>query len=177
MVVALGGIPNRPLPVTAERIDFGGNVGSRWGEVTVTVSTGRPERSQLVGYFGVDYGTALVGDADALSDRRVEVELRQQIERGGRFAVGTCRVWGRDSARHGQLLGRRNLSRLCRSRRFRSACLRQARPWRRRAAAGREGLGAGTARRQLNQEAASAGSGGYEAKWWAVVSVTRTGLR
>lgn len=94
MVVALGGIPNRPLPVTAERLDFGGNVGSRWGEVTVTVSTGRPERSQLVGYFGVDYGTALVGDADALSDRRVEVELRQQIERGGRFAVGTCRVGG-----------------------------------------------------------------------------------
>ena len=60
----------------------------------MTVSAGRPQGSQLVGYFGVDYGMALVGDADALSDRRVEPELRQEIGRAERFGIGTCRVGG-----------------------------------------------------------------------------------
>lgn len=91
LVVALGGIPNHPLPVTAERIDFGGNVGSRWGEVTVTVKAGRAQGSQLVGYFGVDYGMALLGDLDALGDGRIEGDLRRQIV-DARFGVGTCRV-------------------------------------------------------------------------------------
>ena len=102
LVVALGGLPNRSLPVTAELVDFGGNVGSRWGEVTITISAGRPNASQLVGYFGVDYGMALLGDADALSDRRVEAGLRRQIEAApggiGTYQVGDATVLGMDNS-------------------------------------------------------------------------------
>lgn len=90
-VVALGGLPNRDLSVTAQQIDFGGHVGLRWSEVSVAVSTGTPATSQLVGFFGVDYGMALLGDADAISHTGVEAQLRTQIG-AKRFGAGAIRV-------------------------------------------------------------------------------------
>lgn len=90
-VVAVGGIPRRPLPVTAERQDFGGHVGDRWSEVTVEVDQGERELTQLVGYFGVDYGMAVLADADAAGHKNLEDELRAQIG-SRRYGTGSAKV-------------------------------------------------------------------------------------
>jgi len=37
MVVAIGGLPMRPLTVTGERQNFGGHIGLRWSDVTIAV--------------------------------------------------------------------------------------------------------------------------------------------
>jgi hypothetical protein len=92
--VAIGGIPGRPLAVSGERDDFGGHVGVRWRNVTIEVHQGEIASSDPIGHFGVDYGLALIADADALGDWREPEhrdEFHAQIEQS-ELGVGSLRL-------------------------------------------------------------------------------------
>jgi hypothetical protein len=69
-VGVVGKLPNNPLTVRGRRQDYGGNVGSRWAELSIGVSRTRIDSSVQVGYVGVDHGLILLGDAEALGSWR-----------------------------------------------------------------------------------------------------------
>jgi hypothetical protein len=65
-VGVIGTLPNTPLIVRGRRQDYGGNVGSRWAEVSIEVSRAHVAASVQIGYVGVDHGLILLGDAEAV---------------------------------------------------------------------------------------------------------------
>ena len=65
-VGVVGTLPNTALTVRGRRQDYGGNVGSRWAEVSIEVGRERVASSVQVGYVAVDHGLILLGDAEAL---------------------------------------------------------------------------------------------------------------
>jgi hypothetical protein len=92
-VVAIG-VPGHPLAVTGERHDFGGNVGVRWSNVTIEVHEGESASSERIGDFGVDYGLALIADADSLGrwrDPEHRDYLYMQIE-SSELGAGSVRL-------------------------------------------------------------------------------------
>jgi hypothetical protein len=96
-VVAIG-VPVHPLTVTGERHDFGGHVGVRWRDVTIEVEQGETASSALIGHFGVDYGLALMADAEALgvwSDPEHRDHLFMQIE-SAELGAGSLRLGDAD---------------------------------------------------------------------------------
>jgi len=66
-VAVVGGLLGDEMRVHAIPHDYGGHVGVRWTEVVVAAQSLKKESSALIGYIGVDYGMALLADADALS--------------------------------------------------------------------------------------------------------------
>jgi hypothetical protein len=66
-VTVVGGLHRDEMRVHAIAHDYGGHVGVRWTEVVVEARRLQVESSGLIGYVGVDYGMALLADADALS--------------------------------------------------------------------------------------------------------------
>jgi hypothetical protein len=71
--VGIGGVPvDRPLPVTAVRIDFGEPVGENWHSFRVAFGPAHVTGTRLLGAVAVDNARVMFADADALSAWRHE---------------------------------------------------------------------------------------------------------